>query len=63
MAAENTMQMPLRGVELNELLNVYTTVNSQVKQAELNHFITSGLNVPIDYMEIGLKGAIMSHFI
>ena len=61
--ADAILDLPLRSLKINELLNVYTSVNNQVKQAELNHFIASGLNYPDDYMEIGLKGAIMSHFI
>ncbi len=63
MAADPVMNMPLQGVKINELLNVYASVNNQVKQAELNHFIASGVNIPNDLLEAGVKGSIMSHFI
>ncbi len=63
MSSDPVMSMPLRGVAINDLLNAYVSVNNQVKQAELDHFIASGKNVPDDFLEIGLKGAIMRQFV
>jgi hypothetical protein len=63
MSSDPVMTMPLQGVMINDLLNVYVSINNQVKQAELDHFIASGKNVPNDFMEIGLKGAIMRQFV
>ncbi len=63
MSSDPVMSMPMQGVMINDLLNVYVSINNQVKQAELDHFIASGKNVPNDFMEIGLKGAIMRQFV
>lgn len=63
MSSDPVMTMPLRGVAINDLLNAYVSINNQVKQAELDHFIANGKNLPDDFMEIGLKGAIMRQFV
>ena len=63
MSSDPVMSMPMQGVLINDLINAYVSINNQVKQAELDHFIANGKNVPNDFMEIGLKGAIMRQFV
>ena len=63
MASDPVMSMPLQGVKINELIGAYVTVNNQIKQAELDYFIANGKNVVNDFIEIGLKGSILSHAI